>query len=140
MKNFFRIAAAALAIGGLTFDAYAQQVQPLQSTPIPNPQVIGKIGVTKLAGQTQPVVSACGTNTLSVGATDASGTIIISAGTPTSCTLTFAAAYQITPVCLWATSAGTNLTTVVTSTTASTVTIAAGANATLGYVCFGQGL
>jgi hypothetical protein len=141
MKRVFKllahVALAGFLIGG---QAFAQAVLPSQGTQLPNPVVTGHAGVTLPAGASAPVLSACGTSTLSPGSSDVSGTVVITAGTPTSCTLTFATAWQAIPVCLWATSAGTNLTTVATTKTASVVTIAAGANATLGYVCIGAGL
>jgi hypothetical protein len=133
-----KLASALAALALFAGPALAQSVQPTAPTALVNPTVQGHAGVYNPSGLAAPTVSACGTNTIT--GTDVSGTVVVSAGTPTSCTITFTTAWQNTPVCLWATSAGTNLTTVSTSKTASTVTIAAGANATLGYVCIGQGL
>jgi hypothetical protein len=131
---------AALCMALAPSFAFAQAVESTAPTLIINPSVKGHANVYLDPGQTAPTVSACGTSTVSAGSSDTAGRVVITAGTPTSCKLTFGTAWKTAPACVWSTSAGTNLTTAVTTTTDSTVTIAAGANATLLYICVGLGL
>lgn len=57
---------------------------------------------TPVTGDTtrKPVVGVCGTATASATSTDMRGTITVTAGTPTSCTVTFSSAKQDTPTCI----------------------------------------
>ena len=56
----------------------------------------GEVSLKNLVGSgTAPTVTSCGTNSIDAHATSLSGTINITAGTPTSCTVTFASAFQI---------------------------------------------
>lgn len=61
--------------------------------------IIGNIPVT---GDTNrvPVLGTCGTATITATSTDVRGTIVVSAGTPTTCNLSFKQRYTDTPTCL----------------------------------------
>lgn len=87
-----------------------------------------------------PAVSACGsTPSPSITGTDAAGKITVGGGTVTSCTVTFAATYGTAPACTI--SASTALTSPAVSTTATVLTITAGATFNgdvIAYHCTGQ--
>jgi hypothetical protein len=81
-----------------------------------------------------PVVSACGTFT-NVG-TDFSGRVTISAGTPTSCTLTFSTAFGTAPNCIVAAQGAIPATTFSWATTTTTLVLTtAAANTVWDYIC-----
>lgn len=48
----------------------------------------------------RPALGACGTATISATSTDMRGTIVVTAGTPTTCNITFSAAKTDTPTCI----------------------------------------
>lgn len=51
-------------------------------------------------GNPKPTLNACGTGTVSATSTDVRGTITVTAGTPTSCQLTFSSRKSDTPTCI----------------------------------------
>lgn len=81
-----------------------------------------------------PVISACGTNS-NVG-TDFSGRVTITAGTPTSCTLTFGTAFVTAPNCIVAAQGAIPATTFSWATTTTTLVLTTAAvNTVWDYVC-----
>jgi hypothetical protein len=83
---------------------------------------------------TIPVVSACGTFT-NVG-TDFAGRVTITAGTPASCTLTFARAWGTAPNCIVAAQGAIPATTFSWATTTTTLVLTTAAvNTVWDYIC-----
>jgi hypothetical protein len=81
-----------------------------------------------------PVVSACGTFT-NVGS-DISGRVTITAGTPASCTLTFAKAWGTAPNCIVAAQGAIPATTFSWATTTTTLVLTTAAvNTVWDYIC-----
>ncbi len=86
------------------------------------------------AGRPAPVISACGTVT-NVG-TDFGGRVTITAGTPTSCTLTFGTAFVTAPNCVVAAQGAIPATTFSWATTTTTLVLTTAAvNTVWDYVC-----
>lgn len=83
---------------------------------------------------TTPVISACGTNT-NVG-TDFAGRVTITAGTPSSCTLTFSRAWGTAPNCIVAAQGAIPATTFSWATTTTTLVLTTAAvNTVWDYIC-----
>jgi hypothetical protein len=84
-----------------------------------------------------PAVSACGTSPSIVGS-DNAGEVTTGTGSPTSCTITFATAYAVQPVCIVRDrTATTTINSYTISTTALVVTTSAASSQKLDYICVG---
>ena len=145
--NKFLIRLACAFAFGLAFSAglsVAQIVSSLQQSQDPR----GAIGLDVnrgiylpqhvLVNGSVPVVSACGTFT-NVGS-DYGGRVTITAGTPASCTLTFAAAWVVAPNCVVAAQGAIPATTFNWATTTTTLVLTTAAvNTVWDYICTSTG-
>ena len=94
-------------------------------------QTIDRIGY----GSNVPVISSCGTSPSVVGS-DLAGTVTGGSASPTTCTITFSAAFSIAPACVVAAVPQLAAFTYTTSTTAIAVTSSASTGA-VKYICVG---
>lgn len=60
---------------------------------------LGVAGQTRYTGSTTPTINTCGTATVASGGTDSAFQVIITGGTPASCTVNFAATWANIPMC-----------------------------------------
>jgi len=144
MKDYLKLAALALVIPMLVGSlVYAQTInQSIQLSQDPrgpfgvdvNSGVYFPGHVLTPSGRPAPVISACGTVT-NVG-TDFGGRVTITAGTPTSCTLTFGTAFVTAPNCVVAAQGAIPATTFSWATTTTTLVLTTAAvNTVWDYVC-----
>lgn len=109
------------------------------STPTATLSVGGFILTSTNTAHPAPTLSSCGTSpSLSVGATDTSGTITVGGGVVASCTLTFGTTKTRAPACTI--QSGTAIASATASTTGSALTIG-GTSLTsdaIMYICFGN--
>lgn len=102
------------------------------------PTATGLTTLAKVATSgTAPALSSCGTSPTIVGS-DTAGTITMGTGGPTTCTITFNAAYTAVPICIlrWQTTIGTM--TYTTSTSAISVTQTSTSSNKIDYHCIAQ--
>lgn len=87
-----------------------------------------------------PTINSCGTGSPSVTGTDVAGLITTGTGGPTTCSITFAQAYTLSPFCIAQTTfTATSAVVSTVSTTGMTVTTSAGlTSGTLNYHCVGR--
>lgn len=84
-----------------------------------------------------PVVTACGTSPTIAGS-DFAGLVTVGTGTPTSCTITFSAAFAVIPVCIVNSATQLAAFSYTVSVTAIVVTQTATSSNLLRYTCIGQ--
>ena len=88
---------------------------------------------------TAPTLSACGTSpSLSTGANDTHGTITTGTASPTSCTLTWAAAYTNTPDCSIDSPGGTTINSFVPTAATLVINFPGTSSAKFTYICHGN--
>lgn len=95
------------------------------------------IGTKIRAAGSAPAVSSCGTGP-TISGSDLAGLVVTGTGTPTSCTITFNAAYSSEPYCTVQTKVAAHLTSYTVSTTAIVVTTTATDNVNIEYHCFAR--
>lgn len=151
----FAAAAIVAALGGI---AIAQVSIPAPSSMTVNDRVqiipngntgVGNVYATLtqmkawvLGGQSghssTPTLSSCGTSpSIATGSTDVSGRVTTGTGTPTGCVITFAQAFNAVPSCVVVsqTAYATTTPAYTVSTTAITLTQAAGDSRIYNYIC-----
>lgn len=95
------------------------------------------IGTKVRSAGAAPAVSACGTSPQITGS-DLAGVVLTGTGTPTSCTITFNAAYTGEPFCVLQAKTLAQLTSYTVSASAIVATTTATSNVTLEYHCIAQ--
>ena len=95
------------------------------------------VGTKVRAGGAAPAVSSCGT-TPAITGSDLAGMVTTGTGTPTSCTITFNAAYASEPYCVVHGKTQSQVTAFTQSTTALVVTTTATSNVDFVYHCMAR--
>lgn len=84
-----------------------------------------------------PVVSSCGTSP-SITGSDAAGEVTTGTASPTACTITFAVAYTVQPICIVQDrTVAANLTSYALTLTTIVIANTAASSQKIAYVCFG---
>lgn len=95
------------------------------------------VGTKIRAAGTAPTISSCGTSP-TVSGSSLAGLVVTGTGTPSSCTITFNAAYAAEPYCIVQAKVAAQLVSYTVSTTAIVVTTSGVNNTNLEYICMAR--